>query len=78
MDIDRIFAYLCKAYGVKDEWLKASKSCLDFMENYCINKNAGRRMYFTVTADGKPVEAGKAVKILKVDSVILTVEEIQL
>ena len=31
-----------------------------------------------VTADGKSVEAGKAVKILKVDSVILTVEEIQL
>ena len=29
-----------------------------------------------VTADGKPVEAGKVVRILKVDSVILTVEEI--
>ena len=25
------------------------------MENYCINKDAGRRMYFTVTADGKPL-----------------------
>ena len=50
-----IFAYLCKVYGVKEEWLKASKSCLDFMENYCINKDAGRRMYFTVTADGKPL-----------------------
>ncbi|MEG2989337.1 MAG: N-acylglucosamine 2-epimerase, partial [Oscillospiraceae bacterium] len=23
-----IFAYLCKVYGVKDEWLVASKSCL--------------------------------------------------
>lgn len=29
-----------------------------------------------VTADGKSVEAGKIVRILKVDSVILTVEEI--
>ena len=29
-----------------------------------------------VTADGSPVEAGKAVRILKVDSVILTVETI--
>ena len=29
-----------------------------------------------VTADGRPVEVGKAVKILKVESVILTVEEI--
>lgn len=50
-----IFAKLCSVYGVKEEWLEASKSCLDFMENYCINKNAGRRMYFTVTADGKPL-----------------------
>ena len=33
-----IFAWLCRTYGVKDEWLKASKSCLDFMERYCFNK----------------------------------------
>lgn len=50
-----IFAYLCKVYGVKDEWLAASKSCLDFMEKYCINREKGNRMYFTVTADGKPL-----------------------
>ncbi len=50
-----IFAYLCNIYGVKEEWLKASKSCLDFMEKHCINRDAGDRMYFTVTADGKPL-----------------------
>lgn len=50
-----IFAYLCHVYGVRDEWLQASKSCLDFMEKYCINREAGDRMYFTVTADGKPL-----------------------
>ena len=50
-----IFAYLCHVYGVKQEWLEASKSCLDFLENYCINKNAPGRLYFTVTADGKPL-----------------------
>ena len=50
-----IFAYLCHVYGVKEEWLAASKSCLDFMENYCINRECGDRMYFTVTADGKPL-----------------------
>ena len=50
-----IFAYLCHIYGIKDEWLKASKSCLDFMEKYCINREVGDRMYFTVTADGKPL-----------------------
>ncbi len=50
-----MFAYLCHVYGVKDEWLEASKSCLDFMEKYCINREAGNRMYFTVTGDGKPL-----------------------
>ena len=49
------FAYLCAVYGVKEEWLAASKSCLDFMERHCINRAAGDRMYFTVTADGKPL-----------------------
>ena len=49
------FAYLCHVYGVKEEWLEASKSCLDFMEKYCINRQAGGRMYFTVTGDGKPL-----------------------
>lgn len=50
-----LFAYLCKIYGTKKEWLEASKSCLDFMENHCINRSAGNRMYFTVTASGKPL-----------------------
>lgn len=50
-----IFAYLCHVYGAKKEWLEASKSCLDFMEKYCINPDADGRMYFTVTADGKPL-----------------------
>ena len=50
-----LFAWLCSLYGVKDEWLAASKSCLDFMEQYCINPDAEGRMYFTVTADGRPL-----------------------
>ena len=50
-----IFAHLCRLYGVKEEWLAASKSCLDFMEKYCFNREAGDRMYFTVTEDGKPL-----------------------
>ena len=50
-----IFAYLCHVYGKKDEWMEASKSCLDFMEEHCINREARNRMYFTVTADGKPL-----------------------
>ncbi|MEF9970721.1 MAG: AGE family epimerase/isomerase [Oscillospiraceae bacterium] len=49
------FAYLCHVYGKREEWLSASKSCLDFMEKYCCNREAGNRMYFTVTEDGKPL-----------------------
>lgn len=50
-----IYAYLCTLYGARPEWLAASKSCLDFMEAHCINRDAGDRMYFTVTADGRPL-----------------------
>ncbi|MEG0179440.1 MAG: AGE family epimerase/isomerase [Oscillospiraceae bacterium] len=49
------FAYMCKIYGNNPEWLSASKSCIDFMEQHCINRACGDRMYFTVTADGKPL-----------------------
>lgn len=49
-----IFAHLCNVYGVHAEWLEASKSCIDFMEKYCFDPENGR-MYFTVTADGKPL-----------------------
>lgn len=49
------FSRLCNLYGEKQEWKKFAKSCLDFSEKYCINRNAGNRMYFTVTEDGKPL-----------------------
>lgn len=50
-----MFSFLCHHYGPRQEWLDAAKSCLDFMEKYCINRAAGNRMYFTVTEDGKPL-----------------------
>ena len=49
------FSKLCSQYGIREEWLKAAESCLDFMEHYCINREANNRMYFTVTKDGKPL-----------------------
>lgn len=49
------FSYLCHVYGPRPEWRAAAESCLDFMEKYCINREAGGRMYFTVTADGAPL-----------------------
>jgi N-acylglucosamine 2-epimerase len=50
-----IFAYLCTTYGKKEEWLEASRSCLDFLEEHCRNWDAEGRLYFTVTGDGKPL-----------------------
>ena len=49
------FSFLCARYGVRKEWLAAAESCLDFLEKYCLNRSAGDRLYFTVTADGKPL-----------------------
>jgi len=49
------YAYLCHMYGVRPEWLEASKSCIDFLEKYCVNHAAGGRLYFTVTEDGQPL-----------------------
>ncbi len=50
-----IFAWLCQVYGKNEKWMNISKSCLDFMEEHCFNKDAGNRMYFTVTEDGRPL-----------------------
>ena len=49
------FAHLCNVYGEREEWKKAAKSCLKFLEKHCINEKADGRMYFTVTAEGKPL-----------------------
>ncbi len=49
------FSYLCHLYGKRPEWMEAAKSCLDFLEQHCKNPEAGGRLYFTVTADGKPL-----------------------
>ena len=49
------YSYICHLYGKKEEWMAFAKSCLDFMEAHCINRDKGNRMYFTVTADGHPL-----------------------
>lgn len=49
------FSHLCRLYGEKPEWMAAAKSCLDFLEDHCINREAGDRLYFTVTAEGRPL-----------------------
>ena len=49
------FSYLCHVYGKKPEWMAAANSAIDFLEDHCINHEAGDRLYFTVTAEGKPL-----------------------
>lgn len=41
------------------EWLAASKSCIDFIEQHCTDTD--RRMYFEVTADGTPLRKRRYV-----------------
>ena len=45
------FSYIYNNIEKNEEYLKVAKSCLDFAKNYCIDKD--KRMYFTVTRDGK-------------------------
>ena len=42
------------------EWLAASKSCIDFIEAHCFDPADGR-MYFEVTADGRPLRKRRYV-----------------
>ncbi|NLE69350.1 MAG: N-acylglucosamine 2-epimerase [Clostridiales bacterium] len=49
------FSKLCNQYGERPEWRVAAESCLRFLEDHCINREAGNRMYFTVTREGRPL-----------------------
>ncbi|MBR5151070.1 MAG: AGE family epimerase/isomerase [Bacteroidaceae bacterium] len=57
------FAFVCSfAYNHVDknpEWLAAAKSTIDFIERYCFDTDG--RMYFEVTADGKPLRKRRYV-----------------
>lgn len=49
------FSHLCNAYGTNPDWQAFAKSCLEFAHTHCVNREAGNRMYFTVTATGAPL-----------------------
>lgn len=57
------FAFICVyAYNNVEKnpvWLEAAKSTLDFIEKHCFDKNG--KMYFSVTADGKPLRMRRYV-----------------
>lgn len=57
------FGYIC-AYAYNhiepdDAWLEASKSCIDFIERHCVDTDG--HMFFTVTAEGAPVQKRRYV-----------------
>ena len=57
------FGFICAfAYNniaQKEEWLAASKSCIEFIEKHCFDTDG--RMYFEVTAEGKPLRKRRYV-----------------
>ncbi len=54
-----ICAYAYNNIETNEEWLRASKSCVDFIEQHCFDTDG--RMYFEVTAEGKPVRKRRYV-----------------
>lgn len=48
------YSYIYNHVDKKEEYLAFAKSCLAFAKDKCTDKTDGR-MYFTVTADGKPL-----------------------
>lgn len=54
-----ICALACNRIERNAEWLAASKSCIDFIERHCFDTDG--HMFFTVTADGQPVQKRRYV-----------------
>ena len=54
-----ICAYAYNNIEANEEWLSASKSCIDFIEQHCFDTDG--RMYFEVTASGQPVRKRRYV-----------------
>lgn len=48
-----IFASLINEYGMNEEYKEIAKSCIDFMNAKCIDKD--KRMYFLVNREGEPL-----------------------
>lgn len=54
-----IAAYAYNNIDKKEEWLNASKSCIDFIEKHCFDKDG--HMFFEVMADGTPLRKRRYV-----------------
>lgn len=54
-----VYAFAYNNIEKRPEYLEMSKSCIDFFEKYCFDTDG--RMYFEVTADGKPLRKRRYV-----------------
>jgi N-acylglucosamine 2-epimerase len=57
-----MFATLYNTVEKKPEWLEAAQSCAEFSRKYCHSLTLkDRKMYFSVTEDGKPLRMRRYV-----------------
>lgn len=54
-----VYAFAYNNIERKPEYLEFSRSCIDFIEKYCFDTDG--RMYFEVTADGRPLRKRRYV-----------------
>ena len=54
-----VAAYAYNNIMKNPEWLAASRSCIDFIENHCIDTDG--HLFFSVTAEGMPVRKRRYV-----------------
>ena len=54
-----LFATLYNDVEPREEWLEAAQSCVNFIENHCIDTDG--RLYFQVTRDGHPIRKRRYV-----------------
>jgi N-acylglucosamine 2-epimerase len=47
------YAALISRYGMRPEWLRITKSCREFLNAHCVDRDG--RMFFMTTADGRPL-----------------------
>ena len=48
-----MFATLCNRVERREEWLAASRGCVDFIRRHC--QGPGGKLYFSVTREGRPL-----------------------
>ena len=54
-----VYAFAYNNIERRHEYLEMSRSCIDFIEKYCFDRDG--RMYFEVTADGRPLRKRRYV-----------------